>query len=137
MRNFCRRMMYFVGFGFFFTAATNAVQAQDILAAVYTEFGMNALNSSETAQSSVLNAQNKRTEQAPANAQLIVDRIDGDTAIIETSAGAVRFPLEALPDGAAHEGAVLEWRHTQSAENHRISAAHARIERMKAASKGR
>jgi len=137
MREFSRRLMSLVGLGIFFTAGAGAVQAQDVIAAVYQDLGAKALqNAAETPsiQNMVSNTQTGRIEPQSGSSRLVVDRIEGNEAILETSAGAVRFPLEALPAGAAHEGAVLVWRHTQSEENHRISAARARIERMKAAS---
>ncbi len=62
---------------------------------------------------------------------LVVDRVDGDEVILETEAGPVRFPAQALPQEAVHEGAMISLHHTPSQEQRRLSSARARIERMK------
>lgn len=60
---------------------------------------------------------------------LVVERIDGADAILESKGGSFRLPVSMLPMGAG-EGMVLEWNVAQGETNRRLADAQARIERM-------
>lgn len=151
MRDFGRRLMSIVGFGFAFFGGMNVVHADEMRALilsdseVQTNEGASVVASAKETRpmlfegrvrmsgSSERYARVERTgarEQSERDIHLVVERVEEDEVVLETRAGLVRFPREALPAGADHEGAVIRINHASSEENRRISAAHARIKRM-------
>lgn len=101
-----------------------------------------AVNSATHAAVKASSAQYERVSRHPqdetrqsSGTLIIVDRLDGDDVVLDTEAGPVRFPRQALPTGADHEGAVIHWHHDANHEQNRLSGARARIERMKAMSR--
>ena len=63
-----------------------------------------------------------------SNPRIVVDRIEGPTAVVEVAGARVDIPVQLLPDGAA-EGTVLSFRIESSGEQP-VSAA--RLRRMQA-----
>ncbi|MCL2326107.1 MAG: DUF3006 domain-containing protein [Proteobacteria bacterium] len=65
---------------------------------------------------------------------LVVDRIEGDDAVLETASGAIRVPCSLLPSNGRREGAVLILTINASEEQKRLEEGQARITRLLAAS---
>jgi len=65
---------------------------------------------------------------------LVVDRIEGDEAVLETASGAIRVPCHLLPPHGRREGAILVLAIDASEERKRLEDGQARIARLLAAS---
>jgi hypothetical protein len=63
-----------------------------------------------------------------SNPRIVVDRIEGQTAVVEVAGVLVDVPVQLLPEGAA-EGTILSFRIESSGET-TVSAA--RLQRMQA-----
>lgn len=61
---------------------------------------------------------------------LVVDRIEGDVAVVEVAGRVVELPVAALPPGTG-EGAVLRLVPDPDTEQARLDEAQARLERLK------
>lgn len=64
---------------------------------------------------------------------IVVDRIEGQRAVLEISGELVEVPLSALPEGAG-EGDLLVWQIADASA--RLAAAEARLDRLRARDPG-
>jgi hypothetical protein len=61
---------------------------------------------------------------------IVLDRIEGDLAVLEVDGATYHLPASALPEGCS-EGCVLEFVVDANAERTRKAEAEARLERLK------
>lgn len=64
---------------------------------------------------------------------VVIERVHGSEAIIETRQGLYRMPCGVLPEGACKEGNIIEWRVSHAERERRIAQGQARLARMASA----
>lgn len=75
----------------------------------------------------------KAVESPAAVEYVVIERVHGSEAIIETRMGLFRMPCGVLPEGACREGNVIEWRVAEGERGRRIAQGQARLARMSSA----
>ena len=73
------------------------------------------------------------SEEQAAVEYVVIERVHGSEAIIETRMGLFRMPCGVLPEGACREGNVIEWRVSEGERGRRIAQGQARLARMASA----
>ncbi len=63
--------------------------------------------------------------------RIVIDRIEGDRAVLAVGEESVGVPLACLPTGA-REGAVLTWSIDEAAAGEALAGAEARLARLRA-----
>lgn len=63
--------------------------------------------------------------------RIVIDRIEGERAVLAIGEESVEVPLACLPTGA-REGAVLAWSTDEPAADEALAAAEARLARLRA-----
>ena len=79
-------------------------------------------------------AEPAKAVKSPAAVEyVVIERVHGSEAIIETRMGLFRMPCGVLPEGACREGNVIEWRVSEGERGRRIAQGQARLARMSSA----
>ena len=66
----------------------------------------------------------------PTSEYMVVERLDGDVARLESDRGSFEIPAQMLPIGA-REGTVIEWRTDAQETQRRLASAQDRLRRMR------